>query len=195
MRILKKIMRAVLPAKLTREKKIEGLTVGVNTKIDGTIDIRATGGEVRVGQGCLISGLVATETEVSRIVIGNNVFIGGDTIVDCAINIIIEDDVLVSYQCIIQDSDNHNIRYSLRKNDNSDWMNNRYHNWDITPKKPVKISKGSWIGARVIILKGVTIGEGAVVGAGSIVTKDVPDWSVVAGNPAKVIRYLNEDER
>jgi maltose O-acetyltransferase len=47
----------------------------------------------------------------------------------------------------------------------------------------------------VIILKGVTIGEGAIVGAGSVVTKDVPAWSVAAGNPARVIRKLREDER
>ena len=44
----------------------------------------------------------------------------------------------------------------------------------------------------VIILKGVTIGEGAVVGAGSVVTKDVPAWTVVAGNPAKVVKELKE---
>ena len=43
-----------------------------------------------------------------------------------------------------------------------------------------------------IILKGVTIGEGAIVGAGSVVTKDVPAWTVVAGNPARVVKKLSE---
>ena len=51
------------------------------------------------------------------------------------------------------------------------------------------------MGARVIILKGVTIGEGSIVGAGSVVTKDVPDWTIVGGNPAKIIRVIPENER
>lgn len=54
--------------------------------------------------------------------------------------------------------------------------------------KPITICDGVWIGARAIILPGVTIGEGAVVAAGAVVTKDVPAWAVVAGNPAKVVK-------
>jgi maltose O-acetyltransferase len=49
-----------------------------------------------------------------------------------------------------------------------------------------------WIGARVIVLPGVRIGRGAVIGAGSVVTKDVPEYAVVGGNPARVIRYRGE---
>lgn len=55
--------------------------------------------------------------------------------------------------------------------------------------KDVFFKGDNWIGAGCIILKGVTIGYGAVVGAGSVVTKDVPDYAIVAGNPAKVIKY------
>lgn len=55
---------------------------------------------------------------------------------------------------------------------------------------PIRIGKGAWIGAGAIILPGVTIGERSVVGAGSVVTRDVPPLSVVAGNPARVIRKI-----
>lgn len=59
-----------------------------------------------------------------------------------------------------------------------------------SPAKSVLVKEGSWIGANSVILPGVTIGRNSVVGAGSIVTKDVPDFTLVAGNPAKMIRIL-----
>ena len=54
------------------------------------------------------------------------------------------------------------------------------------------LTDDAWIGMNVLILKGVTIGQGAIVGAGSVVTRDVPEWTVVAGNPAKVVKRLVE---
>ncbi len=56
--------------------------------------------------------------------------------------------------------------------------------------KEIHIKKNAWIGARVSILPGVTIGENAIVGTGSVVTKNVPDNAVVVGSPAKVVKYL-----
>lgn len=56
--------------------------------------------------------------------------------------------------------------------------------------KPVLIKKNAWIGARAIIMPGVTIGENAVVGSGSVVTKDVPDNTIVVGNPARILRTI-----
>jgi len=58
----------------------------------------------------------------------------------------------------------------------------------VSDDQPVIISDDVWIGARTIILKGVKIGKGAVIGAGSVVTKDVSAYSIVGGNPAKVIK-------
>ncbi len=59
------------------------------------------------------------------------------------------------------------------------------------PKEPVFIGDDVWIGARVIILPGIRIGKGAIIGAGAVVTKDVPDYAVAAGNPARIIRFRN----
>lgn len=56
-------------------------------------------------------------------------------------------------------------------------------------EKPVVIGNDVWIGGRVIILPGVHVGNGAIIGAGAVVTKDVPDYAIVGGNPAKVIKY------
>jgi maltose O-acetyltransferase len=62
------------------------------------------------------------------------------------------------------------------------------------PEEEVVISNDVWIGARAIILPGVHIGKGAIVGAGAVVTKDVPEFGIVAGNPARLIRYRNRGE-
>ena len=55
--------------------------------------------------------------------------------------------------------------------------------------RPVRIEDDVWIGARTIILPGLTIGKGAIIGAGSVVTKDVPPYAICVGNPARVIKY------
>lgn len=137
-----------------------------------------------------MQGLLVAERNESRLVIGNNVGIGSGTILDCALSIEVEDDVLFSYQCIVADSDNHSIYPELRVRDLGDWMDGGQHDWSRTGMAPIRICRGAWIGARAMILKGVTIGEGAVVAMGSVVTRDVPPRTIVGGNPARVIREI-----
>lgn len=60
---------------------------------------------------------------------------------------------------------------------------------------PVTIGDNVWIGGNSIIMPGVTVGCNSVIGAGSVVTKDVPDWTIVAGNPARVIRKITDEDR
>lgn len=69
-----------------------------------------------------------------------------------------------------------------------------YHGKSIYPYKRVKVGNDVWIGTKVIVMGGVTVGDGAVIGAGSIVTKDVPPYAIVAGVPAKIIRYRFSEE-
>ena len=59
---------------------------------------------------------------------------------------------------------------------------------------PVKIGNNVWIGAGAMILKGVSIGNHAIVGGASVVNKDVPDFAVVVGNPAKIVKYLDKEK-
>lgn len=63
----------------------------------------------------------------------------------------------------------------------------------VLPCKPVLIKEGAWIGAGATVLPGVCVGRYAIVGAASVVTKDVPDYAVVVGNPARVIRMLDAE--
>ncbi len=105
----------------------------------------------------------------------------------------------------LYDHNSHSIYWDERKNDNmqcySDYINYGGNNivnkdWSNVISKEIVIESKVWIGFDVVILKGVTIGEGAVVGARSVVTKDIPPWTVVVGNPARVVKYLpNCNER
>lgn len=169
--------------------------LGANSILSCRIERRRKGGIIQVGKDCVISGVLITEREKSLISIGDNVFVGGNTIIDCVEQIKIEDDVLISYGCLLVDSDNHSIHYGSRKKDLADWRNGGGHDWSTTITRPIHIGKGAWLGARVMILKGVTVGECAVVGAGSVVSNDVPPFTIVAGNPARVVRKLDPDER
>jgi acetyltransferase-like isoleucine patch superfamily enzyme len=169
--------------------------IGRGTEILGLVQRRADKSIISVGNRSLILGNLVAEVASSEIQIGNNVFIGGGTTIDCVDSIMIHDDVLVSHECIIADSDNHSVSYSIRKKDLADWRSGGGHDWSTTVTQPIVINKGAWLGARVMVLKGVNIGEGAVVGAGSVVTSDVAPYTIVAGNPARLIREIPLDER
>ena len=106
--------------------------------------------------------------------IGNGTGISGSSI-SVARKVQIGDRVRIGSGCLIMDNDAHPLDSELREA-------------GAPPKsKPVRIEDDVFIGARSIILKGVTIGRSAVVGAGSVVTKDVPPRTIVAGNPARAV--------
>jgi acetyltransferase-like isoleucine patch superfamily enzyme len=167
---------------------------GAGTRLVGRVERRAPGATIAIGKACLVNGQLVAERDESCIRIADNVFIGAGTTFDCALSITVECDVLISYGCTIADSDNHSIYAELRKRDLADWMDGQKHDWSLSAMRPVRICKGAWIGAHSRVLKGVTVGEGAVIGMGSVVTKDVPPFSIVAGNPARVVRQIDPRE-
>ena len=168
---------------------------GANTVINGVVDKRSAESQIVIGNDCLIEGTLVTEKQGSSIFVGNNVFVGGGTILDCTESIVVEDDVLISFGSLLSDSDHHSLRYSIRRKDLAGWKRGRLMDWTTSKSSPIHICKGAWIGPHVIIIKGVTIGEGAVIGAGAVVTRNIPPWTLAAGNPARVIREFPENER
>ena len=153
---------------------------------------------VKIGEKGIIDADFIFETEKGFIEIGNNVHIGKSTFI-CRTSITVGNDVTMAWGITIYDHDSHSINWNERKNDNircyEDFIEFKGNNivnkdWSKVNSKEIIIKDKAWIGFDVTILKGVTIGEGAVIGAKSVVTKDVPDWSVVAGNPARVVKYI-----
>lgn len=164
------IKKNLLIRLLTRSKNGE-LIIGNNFKSNNKIKSNSIG----LIQPCIFNIYAPN----SKIIIGDNVGISGSTI--CATtSVTIGNNVLIGSGCLISDTDSHPI----------DWEDRLYDRNQKTRKAPIVIKDNAFIGARSIILKGVTIGEGAVVGAGSVVSKDVPPYTVVAGNPARVVKTL-----
>lgn len=150
-----------------------------------------------IGEDCIISGNFIFESTEGQVKIGNHSYIGGSTFISQS-QITIGDNVTIAWGCTIYDHDSHSLDYRLRRKDIDDELRDirigvsfiRNKDWSCVKSKPITIENDAWIGMNCIILKGVTIGEGSVIGAGSVVTKDVPPWTVVAGNPARVVKKL-----
>ncbi|MFC1710089.1 acyltransferase [Patescibacteria group bacterium] len=149
---------------------------------------KATNSKIKIGDSSIILGRLVTEKSGAVIRIKDRVFIGKSTI-DASENITIEEDVLISSNCFIADSDGHSLNYRIRKNDVINRLKG-FKDWGGVRCKPIKICKNSWVGYGSIILKGVTLGEGSVVGAGSVVKTSVPPFTIVAGNPAKIVKRI-----
>ena len=156
---------------------------------------------VSIGKDCYISPESRIHPRTGRIVLGDKCKVG--------INSIIEGNVVAGNNCSFQPgtmlvgygTSEDNAGLITIGNDvriaNNVIMIARNHNFDDATKpicrqgctdEPITIGNDVWIGARVNIMAGVTIGDGCVIGAGSVVTKDIPPYSVAVGVPAKVVK-------
>lgn len=145
-------------------------------------------GSIRIGKGVVINcGVypnpvgtsltrIYTQNSKSIVCIGNNAGISS-SLIFAENEIRIDDSVLIGAETMIVDNDFHGLVYKSGT-DRS----------EMKPGEKIHIKEGAFIGARCLILKGVTIGKGAVVGAGSVVTRDIPEGEIWAGNPATFIR-------
>jgi len=141
-----------------------------------------------IDDGSIIDGRLIFERENTNISIGKRTFIGSSNLI-CADKITIGSDVLIAWGCNIVDHNSHSLFFHERIDDVKKWSEGE-KDWTNVIRKPIVVNDKAWIGFNSIILKGVTIGEGAIIGAGSVVTKDVPSYTIVAGNPARIIREI-----
>jgi acetyltransferase-like isoleucine patch superfamily enzyme len=201
-----KIARKILQWKERKERRIQQEQWTSRVSIDGTAQVnfskivfRKTGTtlQLAIGAHSIVEASILFELPQGKVIIGNRSFVGASTL-SAIESIIIGDDVMISWGCTIIDNDAHSLISTERMQDVAEWRKELeagddriYKNWSVVNRKPILIKDKAWIGFNAIILKGVTIGEGAIVAAGSVVTKDVPDFAVVAGNPAKIVKYTS----
>jgi acetyltransferase-like isoleucine patch superfamily enzyme len=141
--------------------------------------------EIYIGDDLTIFGLLAITSgrvfDHPRVVIGNGVDIGHQVQIVANKEVVIEDGVKMASRIFISDTDGHPHDAESRVQGAPP---------PADEIRPVRICRGAWVGHNCFILKGVTVGEGAIIGAGSVVVNDVPAYSVAAGNPARVVKDL-----
>ena len=145
---------------------IKNVKIGKNVKIYDQVNLYGC----EIGDNTKIDAFVYIE---GRVKIGKNVKIRPFTFI-CE-GVTIEDDVFIGPHVTFTNDKNPRVRGE----------------WKLLE---TRVKKGASIGAGAVILPGVTIGEYAIVGAGAVVTKDVPSRAIVVGNPARIIRYRKEEE-
>ena len=127
-----------------------------------------------------------------QLIIGNNVQINDYVHLSCAESVIIEDNVLIASKVYVSDLNHGN--YSSLKNLEHSCPDEIVKDRKIFTK-PVKICQNTWLGENVAVLSGVTIGKNSIIGANSVVSKNIPENCIAVGNPAKVIKKYNFETR
>ncbi len=126
--------------------------------------------KMEVGSFDFMAGCRVVVNKNAVLTIGSG-YMNYNSIIECFNKIEIGENCFISEQVYIRDNDGHSIKRD-----------------GYQSSMPIKIGNHVWVGVRATILKGVTIGDGAIIAAGSIVNRDVPSRTLVAGNPARVVR-------
>lgn len=163
----------------------QGVELGRGCSFNGSLSFnRFKHSTIKIGNNCIFNSssifnprgvrtcILHTATDFAKIEIGDNCGFSGVSIVAWQ-SVMIGNNVMVGADTCIGDTDDHPERLG-------------------TASSPIEIQDNVFIGMRCLILKGVTIGENSIIGAGSVVTKDIPANCVAAGVPCKVIRFLDK---
>lgn len=191
------IIRSVKDIILWQESKIirfllmlHNVKLGANIKIKGCPFIKNNGTFI-IGNNARINSRISANPiggdrkcyfvtgKGAKLTLGNGVAISNSAI-NCYNSITIEENVMIGGSCKIYDTDFHSLNFEERTSDDRTTINT----------KPILIKSNAFVGGHCIILKGVTIGCNSIIGAGSVVTKDIPDNEIWGGNPAQFIKKI-----
>lgn len=171
-----------------REKAVFDHTVRFGPK--ATLDNRAERrSSIHIGSKSYLGNINVIVWPGGKLSIGEDCYFAGSVDVWVMENIEIGNRALFSTDISIMDNNSHPIDSEER------FRHSRRGDTNVTiEKRPILLGNDVWVGRSAIILKGVTIGDGAIIAAGSVVTSNVPAGAIAAGNPAKVVKTIIRDE-
>lgn len=147
---------------------------------------------IRIGDCALMMGSLYVADD-GKIEIGKNFYFGGNSMIGAINSVKVGDCVIISNDVKIFDNNNHPTSPTKRKIMSIEGFQNENWHWRHADNKEIVIEDNVWIGQYATILKGVRIGKGAIIGTKAVVTKDVPPYTIVAGNPARVVKKIEEE--
>lgn len=150
-------------------------------------------GCIKIGDDCRIHAHLISQ-DYGKIIIGSHSLLSYNTVIRSVASVSIGDYAIISSHVHISDNNNHPTSPGIRKEMCMKGFDGEAWRWKYADKSPIVIEDNVWIGEYASILKGVTIGTGAIIASYSVVTKDVPPYTIVAGNPAKVVKTLEHKD-
>lgn len=177
------------------EKCKKNVIIGKGSEFSGTSKVFNSQGKkenISIGESSHIYGELLVFGYGGKITIGSFSFLGENSKIWSGDSVSIGDHVFISHNCNIVDTNSHEIDHLERKESHLYRLKNGLTT-DIKGNiltSPIIIEDHVWISFNVIILKGIRIGKGSIIAAGSVVTKDVAPFSLMAGNPAKLIKSI-----
>ncbi len=150
-------------------------------------------GLIKIGNNCRIFCTLHSQDD-GKITIGDNVCIYNRTVLGSVNSITVGNGVIISNHVHIYDNNNHPTSPEIRMEMVQGDFDGEMWRWKHSVNAPVVIEDNVWIGEYSAIMKGVHIGKGSIVAAHAVVTKDVPEYSIVAGNPARVVKILESEK-
>lgn len=180
----------------SRREFVRSCIAGPGVVVSSNRCINDAGPEaVVIGKGCNL-GCDLFCASRGRIEIGQHSWVGGGSSISAADSVIIGDNCAISRDVEVRDNNSHPLDPLERRAS----LSNTQHGWNLSnwydsEISPIWIGNDVWIGRRALVLKGVRIGDGAVIAAGAVVTKDVPPLTVAAGNPARRVKQIECSNR
>lgn len=149
-------------------------------------------GLISIGDGCEICGRLESQGD-GRIQIGDHCCIYLRSVVGSVNSIRIGNCVIISNHVHIYDNNNHPTSPAVRREMCQNGFSGGPWRWTHAESAPIVIEDDVWVCEYAAIMKGVTVGRGSIIAAHAVVTKDVPPYTIVAGNPARVVKELCDE--
>lgn len=185
--IINKIRRKLRYKVLVKLATCKDKSVIFSTKASIKLLFGSNPSDIRLGSDVRIKGLLMSEYG-GKIVIGDHCSLGPNSNIYSVESVTIGAYTAISRFVSISDNNNHPVNPEDRKFMRVTPDGSPERSWKYADHKPIVIGENCWIGEYSRICKGVTIGEGSIVAANAVVTKDVPSNCIVAGNPAKIVK-------